>query len=113
MEHAEDWRELYDERAAILEYDALLPRAVAEQQAFEATVIRWMNTIPAENLGGGCCSKCQKPVGKIGQDAVPVLAGGGGHIWLHHGCHTEWMKMRRREAVDALKAVGITPNARA
>ena len=36
-----DWRAHFHERAAVLEYDAGLPRAVAEEEALEACFVMW------------------------------------------------------------------------
>ena len=102
-----NWLEWYSERAAILEYDGELDRFEAERQAFEATIIHWMNLTPPPNLNGDQCAQCGDLVGRIGNDAVPFLTGGGGHAWLHHGCHSAWLARRRREAIKALCTVGI------
>jgi hypothetical protein len=104
-----DFRVFYEERAALLEYDGEWERADAEGQAFEATVIQWMNITPPQNLDEDHCARCGKPLDRIGQDAVPVLAGGGGHAWLHHECHSAWVAWRRREAIETLGAMGISP----
>lgn len=36
-----DWRAYFHERAAVLEYDAGLPRAVAEEEALQACFCLW------------------------------------------------------------------------
>ena len=102
-----DFRVFYEERAAVLEYDGELVRSEAERQAFEATIIHWMNLSPPPNLDDDHCAQCGNTVGRIGNDAVPFLAGGGGHAWLHHGCHAAWMTRRRQAATEALNAMGI------
>ena len=104
-----DFQVFYGERAAVLEYDGELDRPEAERQAFEATIIHWMNLSPPQNLDDDHCAQCESPVGRIGNDAVPFLTGGGGHVWLHHGCHANWMARRRHEATEALNAMGIVP----
>ena len=104
-----DFQVFYEERAAVLEYDGELDRAEAERQAFEATTIHWMNLSAPQNLDNDLCAQCESPVGKIGNDAVPFLTGGGGYVWLHHGCHANWMARRRQEASKALNAMGIVP----
>lgn len=38
----EDWRDMYEERAAIAEYDGMSSREDAEQSAYEQT-LEWMN----------------------------------------------------------------------
>ena len=103
-----DFQTFYDERAAILEYDGELDRDEAERLAFEATIIHWMNLTPPPNLDESRCAQCGNPVGRIGNDAVPFLSGGGGHVWLHHGCHSAWMARRRQDATKALSIIGIT-----
>jgi hypothetical protein len=102
-----DWKERFDERAGILEYDGELSRQEAELQAFEATIIHWMNLTPPQNLDDDHCAQCGDPVGRVGNDAVPCLTGGSGHVWLHHGCHSAWMTRRRQQATEALNAMGI------
>ena len=104
-----DFRVFYEECAAILEYDGELDRPEAERQAFEATVIHWMNLTPPPSLSEDHCSQCGDPVGEAGNDAVPFISGDGGHAWLHHECHSAWMTQRRREAIENLGAMGITP----
>lgn len=103
-----DFRAFYEERAAILEYDGELDRPEAERQAFEATIIQWMNLSPPPNHDDDHCAQCGSPVGRIGTDSVPYLTGGGGRVWLHRGCHSAWMARRRREATEAINAMGIT-----
>jgi hypothetical protein len=103
----QDWQEWFEERAATLEYCGELDRFESERQALEATIIHWMNRTPPPNLNGDQCAQCGDLVGRIGNDAVPFLTGGGGHAWLHHGCHSAWLARRRREAIKALCTVGI------
>ena len=80
-----------------------------ERCAFEAAVINWMNSnAPVKSDPNGCAA-CGKSLGRIGQDSVPVLSGNGVHVWLHHGCHGDWMAQRRAEAVQALAGLGLTP----
>ena len=102
-----DFRVFYEERAAILEFDGEQDRPEAERQAFEATIIQWMNLSPSPNFDNDHCAQCENPVGRIGDDSVPFLTGGEGHVWLHHGCHPAWMARRRREATEAINAMGI------
>ena len=81
----------------------------AERRAFEAAVINWMNSNAPVNPDPNRCAACGKSLGRIGQNSVPVLSGNGAHIWLHHGCHGDWMAQRRAEAVQALAGLGLTP----
>jgi hypothetical protein len=104
---SEDWLAFFNERAAIGEHDGELDRPEAELQAFEATIIHWMNLNPPPNHDDDHCAQCERLVGRIGTDSVPFLTGGDGHVWLHHGCHTAWMACRRREATEAINTMGI------
>ena len=80
-----------------------------ERRAFEAAVIIWMNSNAPVNPDANRCAACGKFLGRIGQDSVPVLSGNGAHVWLHHGCHGDWMAQRRAEAIQALAGLGLTP----
>jgi len=103
----EDWQAEFHERAAIIEYDAGLPRVEAERKSFLNLIIEWMNAHPAPTAGPHHCAYCSLPFAT--HDGFPFLNGGNGeHVWLHHGCHDDWIKNRRSEAVQALTAVGIT-----
>ena len=104
-----DWKDYFTERAATLEFSGELNRPEAEAKAFEATIIRWMNATPPKNLDDDHCAQCGKPLGRIGEDSVPVLTGGGGHAWIHHDCHTAWMARRRKDAIKALTLFCINP----
>ncbi len=83
--------------------------ADTEPNPFEAAVIRWLNNNPPTDLDPDVCGCCGEPLGRIGPDAVPFLTGAGRHVWLHHGCHGDWMAQRRAEAVQALAGLGLKP----
>src|SRR5262245_2144374 len=55
---AEDWQALFDERAAVLEYDGGLGRLDAELRAFEDCVDHWLATHPPATHDDGCCMRC-------------------------------------------------------
>ena len=103
---AEDWQAHFDERAGIAEHDGGLSRADAECQAFECCVVEWLWRNPPPGSGPQCCAHCGQRLGEIG---LPFLTGGGGHVWLHGGCHGDWTARRRAEAVAALEILGL-PN---
>jgi hypothetical protein len=50
----EDWRALFDERAAIAEFDGDLPRQEAEARAFACCVAEWLNRNPVRSPPGRC-----------------------------------------------------------
>ena len=108
VEHAGCWRDRFEERCAIIEYDGGVSRSEAETQAWECTVIQWMNETPPKGIDDDRCASCGHHIGDVGRDAVPFLSGGGGHVWLHHGCHPTWMTRRRSDAEKALTAMGVT-----
>ncbi len=104
---AEDWRAHFDERAGVAEHDGGLTRATAEQQAFECCVIEWLWRNPPPASGPERCAHCGQLLGKIGRDGLPFLTGDGGHVWLHSGCHGDWIGQRRTAAVAALAILGL------
>lgn len=101
---AEDWRTYYGERAGIAEFDWGLSRAEAEARAFECCVSHWQNTVPPILADGNGCPVCNRPAG---EQAVPVLGPGGGHMWLHSGCVERFNVLRRVEARRELEKMGI------
>ncbi len=105
---AEDWQTFFDERAGIAEFDGEQTRADAEANAFECAVVRWMNRNPPVDADEDRCAECGGPLGRIGEDAVAVLAGEGRHAWVHHGCHGRLMAARRAAAITALAGLGVT-----
>ncbi len=84
-----------------------LPGADANREAFECAVVQWMNRNPPADADEDHCAACRGPLGRIGEDAVPVLAGEGRHVWVHHGCHGRLMAQRRDAAMTALAAMGV------
>ena len=105
---AADWREYFEERAAVAEHDGGLSRADAERQAYECSLSEWLQQHPPPASGPAWCVHCGEPLGEPGQDGLPYLTGNGGHVWLHCGCHGDWSAQRRAEAVAALAGIGMT-----
>ena len=99
---AGDWRAWYDERAAILEFDAGLPRSEAEARAYEAALIQWLDRNPARSPTS-VCAHCG---GGAGPER-PLLPFGAGEVSLHTKCWPEWHGRRRRDASAALAAMDI------
>jgi hypothetical protein len=100
----EDWRLFFEERAATAEFDGGLPRNKAEARAFECCIIEWLNRNPAPSVPGSCawCGRSEN------YDAVVLPYGTEpGTIWLHAHCWTEWRKMRRSQAQDALNRLCV------
>ena len=101
---ATDWQALYDERAAIREYDGELPRPEAERLALNDCIDWWLTQHPPEPTDDVVCVHCSDP---LDDDAIPVLAGYNGHTWLHGRCHHSWLAKRRAEAEQVLAAMGV------
>ena len=110
--------ELREHKAAVLAFledhqhnaaepERRLPGADANREAFECAVVQWMNRNPPADADEDHCAACRGPLGRIGEDAVPVLAGEGRHVWVHHGCHGHLIAQRRDAAVTALAAMGV------
>jgi hypothetical protein len=98
---AEDWRLYFEERAAVAEFDGGLLRDNAEAQAFESCVVKWLDLNPTPSAPGHCawCGESHAPVVPFGIEPE--------NIWLHNQCWTEWQKMRRAHAKEALSRMGI------
>lgn len=96
------WRDFFDERAAILEYDAALNRAVAEANAFQHCVVRWLALHPPDDPGPRACCFCRL---HAGADALVVLTGEGDlRRHVHGRCHAPMRAKRQQEATAAIDA---------
>lgn len=103
----EDWREFFEERAGIAEFDGGLPRDQAEARAFSCCVGEWLHRNPARSPSGRC-DLCGQSKGML----LPYLTGYStkdpGHTWLHQECSRAWHQAHRAKAVSALVAMGIS-----
>jgi hypothetical protein len=100
---AEDWQVLFEERAAIAEFDGGLPRLEAEKQAFACCLTEWLNRNPAPSEPSRC-AVCG------GGDHDPLVSFGcesQGHTWLHRACWPSWCQAREVEAMAALSSIGL------
>ena len=93
---SEDWRDYFEERAAVREYDGGLLRIDAEAAALVDCVARWRSLNPLQASESRTCIHC----GRAGSD-TPVLARGG-HAWLHRDC---WDPMNAARDAIARQAV--------
>jgi hypothetical protein len=97
----EDWRTYYLERAAIREYDGLLPRAEADRRAWRETANRWWHTNGSRSAPGICCG-CGKPVRLA--DAIPLPHE---QRVCDADCMAAFGRKWLREAAEALAKFGI------
>ncbi len=107
---AEDWLVYFEERAGIAEFDGGLPRPEAEARAFEFFIVEWLNR-NFEASEPGRCVACSGP-NQLHDAMLPHGVEPTGYVWLHAGCWPTWRARRNAEAIDALKAMGITPPAK-
>jgi hypothetical protein len=104
--HTEDWLGLYDEKAAISEFDHGLSRQEAEELAREHCIAEWLYRHPiSSKADDGCliCGATDQP----NHPLLPIGIAGAGQAWLHIGCSTVWSAARKAEAIAALAAIGI------
>jgi len=103
----EDWREFFEERAGIAEFDGGLPRDKAEARAFSCCVGEWLHRNPVRSASGRC-DHCGQSKGML----LPYLTGYSvkdpGHTWLHQECSRAWHQAHRAKSVSALVAMGIS-----
>ena len=96
---SERWRDMFEERAAVREFDAGLSRADAEAAALLDLAQIWQCENPLPASDAAACVHC----GRKGAD-TPVLARGG-HAWLHRQCWGPMNAERQQEAVAAVRAL--------
>lgn len=101
----EDWLALFDERAAIAEFDGGLPRQEAEVRAFDCCVVEWLNRNPALSPSGHCLN-CGGS-GNARDVLLPFGTEPAGHAWLHSRCWPAWHAARKATAIAALTNMGI------
>src|SRR5262245_3338290 len=103
---AEDWQVFFDERAGIIEFDGGLPRAEAEARAFGCCIVEWLNRNPTPSAPGRCvwCGQAES------RDAAVLHYGPEPGTWLHAECWPAWQKVRRSQATEALKRMGVDPH---
>jgi len=102
----EDWREFFEERAGIKEFDGRLSRDRAEARAFSCCVGEWLHRNPARSPSGRC-HHCGQTAGMLFPYFTGCSTKDPGHTWLNQECSRAWHKARRAKAVSALVAIGI------
>ena len=102
----EDWIVLFEERAAIIEFEGGLSRREAERRAFECTLTVWRDLVPAVHAIGVCahCGRRDEP----GMPLVPYGTAEGGVTHLHSQCWPAWNAERIRCGTAFLNSLGIT-----
>jgi hypothetical protein len=101
-----DYGCLFDETAAIAEYDGEHDRAAAEAQAGACGVSEWLLRNPMDSPPDKCpmCGAADRP-------NDPLLAIGLVHptarTWLHLDCSPPWRSARLAAATASLRAMAI------
>ena len=96
---AERWRDAFEEKAAIREYEGGLSRAEAEAAALLDMATRWRGENPLPASDRAACCHCGKP-----NPCTPVLASDG-HAWLHRECWAPMNEKRQTEAEFAIRSM--------
>ena len=104
---AEDWREFFEERAAIIEFDGGVDRQEAERRAFECCVVDWLNANRPVQNDPEHCLHCGMALNAY--NAIAVVADPSERLWLHHRCHGAWLDRRKNMAVAALRDCSLVP----
>ena len=103
---ANEWRDYFEERAAISEFDHGFPRINAEKNAFDLCVQEWLRQHTTTSAQG-VCNQCLQPKGLM----QLCITGGDvhtpAHVWLHPNCAGQWHEARRDSAIASLKAIGL------
>lgn len=96
-----DWKDAFEERAAIREFDGLYPQAEAEALAFGELVNQWhfQNVVIVE----GECAGCRRRI-IPGDDSLRLVDGSD----VHFGCVRAYGLRWRKNASEALAAAGLT-----
>ncbi len=101
---AADWRDFYEERAAILEHDGGLTRQQADRLAYEATVAGLSNAMPI-NHPHDRCAACGSHLGP--QQGLPLADTA---VVCDNTCQTRHMQRQRERAETALGKMGVCLN---
>ncbi len=107
---AADWREWFEERAGVLEFDAGFPRLEAERRAYEHAIMEWLNRNPPV-VDPDRCAGCGRATDEAKTDWRPLGDGTTVHFGDAYGlrCFEAHGTKRREEAVAALAALGLVP----
>jgi hypothetical protein len=101
-----DWRDLFEERAAIREFEGGYPRAEAERLAWGNLENRW-HLQYGERVPRDLCAGCRKPIGNA--DALDLIDGNRVHLAGDRGCLIRHGHRWRAVASRALAELGLRP----
>ena len=101
----EFWRELYEERAAIRQYDGGYRRDEAERLAWGELQNRW-HMARGERVSRELCAGCRRPIGNA--EALDMIDGNRVHL-ATLDCLIRRGDRWRRAGTAALVAMGLNP----
>jgi hypothetical protein len=104
---AGDWRDWYQKRAAIRQYDGNYTRAEAERLAWGEVVNEWHRR-QGERAPRDLCAGCLKPIGDSGE-VFDHADGTQTHMADGFDCVVKYGDRWRGAAEKALVAMGLTP----
>jgi hypothetical protein len=103
-----DWHNLYEDRAAIREFDGHYTRAEAELLAWGEIENRW-HLQHGERVPRDLCAGCRKPISNA--EALDLIDGARVHLANSNECLIRHGERWRAVATRALKAMGLRPPA--
>lgn len=102
------WRDLYEERAAVRQYDGGYSRDEAERLAWGELQNRW-HMEHGEPVPRDICAGCRRLIGWA--EALDLIDGSRVHRSAGYQCLTRHGDRWRRSATEALSALGLKPPA--
>ena len=103
---AQDWRDMYEERAAHRQYDGGYTRAEAEQLAWGEMQNRW-HLKHDVGTPRDICAGCRKPIGAA--MALDLINGSRVHLDDENACLVLYGDRWRAAATRGLLALGLRP----
>jgi hypothetical protein len=102
------WRDEFDERAAIREYDSSYTRAEAERLTWGELENRWHKE-HGERLSADICAGCRRPIDR--SEALDQIDGNRVHVDRNFACLIKYGEQWRGTARRALLDMGLKPPA--
>lgn len=99
------WRDYFEERAAIAQHDGGQDRLGAEHAAYLHCIRRWLERHPPGYRSDLRCLHCGGMI--IRADSLPVICGDNLQRWLHRECESDFRLLRVHDARFCLDNLGI------
>lgn len=103
------WLRILKEKESLVRTARGLSPAAAAAEAYDHVLVLYLNeTHP--NTDSNACAWCHQA--ETPNATLLPYGSGSRHAWLHQRCRDPWAAARRKAAVEALAALGITKEAR-